>query len=205
MKPSTGAAVRLHRNAVRDRPDSLSAFKWNACPPSPESALIAQRFLILSVWAAALRGLGAIWRNGYRYKKAGVMLLALVRGRYGWDTNRICRSGPIAAMEAAPGIRAAALYDTLGRTAQYLIPACGDIDSSAPPFAPEQGANIPQRMSRCGLTQRESGSASFGIRLSFCEASCRTQACPAALSRACQHSGAPPPDDLCHKAFGGAF
>jgi hypothetical protein len=38
MKPSTGAAVRLHRNAVRDRPESLSAFKWNACPPSPEYA-----------------------------------------------------------------------------------------------------------------------------------------------------------------------
>jgi hypothetical protein len=38
MKPSTEAAVRLHRNAVRDRPDSLSAFKWNVCPPSPESA-----------------------------------------------------------------------------------------------------------------------------------------------------------------------
>jgi len=36
MKQSTGAAVRLHRNAVRDRPESLSAFKWNACPPSPE-------------------------------------------------------------------------------------------------------------------------------------------------------------------------
>jgi len=36
MKPSTGADVRLHRNAVRDRPESLSAFKWNACPPSPE-------------------------------------------------------------------------------------------------------------------------------------------------------------------------
>lgn len=36
MKPSTGAAVRLHRIAVRDRPESLSAFKWNACPPSPE-------------------------------------------------------------------------------------------------------------------------------------------------------------------------
>jgi hypothetical protein len=36
MNPSTGAAVRLHRNAVRDRPESLSAFKWNACPPSPE-------------------------------------------------------------------------------------------------------------------------------------------------------------------------
>jgi hypothetical protein len=39
MKPSTGAAVRLHRNAVRDRPESLSAFKWNACPPSPEPTL----------------------------------------------------------------------------------------------------------------------------------------------------------------------
>src|SRR4029079_17869899 len=39
MKPSTGAAVRLHRNAVRHRPESLSAFKWNACPPSPEYAL----------------------------------------------------------------------------------------------------------------------------------------------------------------------
>jgi hypothetical protein len=38
MKPSTGAAVRLHRNAVRDRPDSLSAFKRNACPLSAESA-----------------------------------------------------------------------------------------------------------------------------------------------------------------------
>ncbi|HYX47548.1 MAG TPA: hypothetical protein VE820_12100, partial [Sphingomicrobium sp.] len=38
MKPSTGTAVRLHRIAVRDRPESLSAFKWNACPPSPEYA-----------------------------------------------------------------------------------------------------------------------------------------------------------------------
>jgi hypothetical protein len=38
MRASTGAAVRLHRNAVRNRPDSLSAFKWNDCPPSPESA-----------------------------------------------------------------------------------------------------------------------------------------------------------------------
>ena len=42
MKPSTGAAVRLHRNAVRDRPESLSAFKWNACPPSPEYPLPAR-------------------------------------------------------------------------------------------------------------------------------------------------------------------
>jgi hypothetical protein len=39
MKPSTGAPVRNHRIAVRDRPESLSAFKWNACPPSPEYPL----------------------------------------------------------------------------------------------------------------------------------------------------------------------
>ena len=42
MKPSMGAAVRLHRNAVRDRPDSLSAFKRNACPLSAESAISAK-------------------------------------------------------------------------------------------------------------------------------------------------------------------
>jgi len=34
------AAVRHHRNAVRDRPESLSAFKWNACPPSTEYPLV---------------------------------------------------------------------------------------------------------------------------------------------------------------------
>src|ERR1019366_10624112 len=39
-RPSDVAAVRHHRNAVRDRPESLSAFKWNACPPSPEYPLV---------------------------------------------------------------------------------------------------------------------------------------------------------------------
>ena len=39
MKPSTGATVRNHRIAVRVRPESLSAFKWNACPPSPDYAV----------------------------------------------------------------------------------------------------------------------------------------------------------------------
>jgi len=38
MKPSTGTAVRDHRNAVRDRSESVSAINWNACPQSPESA-----------------------------------------------------------------------------------------------------------------------------------------------------------------------
>jgi hypothetical protein len=39
LKPSTGAAVRDHRNAVRDRSESLSAIDRNHCPHSPESAV----------------------------------------------------------------------------------------------------------------------------------------------------------------------
>src|SRR5258707_10812345 len=38
VKPSMGAAVRDHRNAVRDRSESLSAINRNTCPQSPESA-----------------------------------------------------------------------------------------------------------------------------------------------------------------------
>jgi hypothetical protein len=38
LKPSTGATVRDHRNAVRDRSESLSAIDRNHCPQSPESA-----------------------------------------------------------------------------------------------------------------------------------------------------------------------
>src|SRR5258708_7020311 len=38
LKPSTGATVRDHRNAVRDRSESLSAINRNTCPQSPESA-----------------------------------------------------------------------------------------------------------------------------------------------------------------------
>src|ERR1700687_4984108 len=40
LKPSTGAAVRDHRNAVRDRSESLSAIDRNHCPHSPESAML---------------------------------------------------------------------------------------------------------------------------------------------------------------------
>src|ERR1700675_3964923 len=39
LKPSTGAAVRDHRNAVRDGSESLSAINRNPCPQSPESAV----------------------------------------------------------------------------------------------------------------------------------------------------------------------
>src|SRR5580658_9812584 len=38
LKPSMGAAVRDHRNAVRDRSESLSAINRNPRPQSPESA-----------------------------------------------------------------------------------------------------------------------------------------------------------------------
>src|SRR5258706_13051858 len=38
LTPSMGAAVRDHRNAVRDRSESLSAINRNTCPQSPESA-----------------------------------------------------------------------------------------------------------------------------------------------------------------------
>src|SRR6266849_1500503 len=38
LKPSMGAAVRDHRNAVRDRSESLSAINRNTRPQSPESA-----------------------------------------------------------------------------------------------------------------------------------------------------------------------
>jgi hypothetical protein len=36
MKPSTGAAVRNRRNAVRDQLECLSAIDWNCCPRSLE-------------------------------------------------------------------------------------------------------------------------------------------------------------------------
>src|SRR5580693_1658082 len=38
LKPSMGAAVRDHRNAVHDRSESLSAINRNPRPQSPESA-----------------------------------------------------------------------------------------------------------------------------------------------------------------------
>jgi predicted transposase YbfD/YdcC len=47
LKPSTGAAVRDHRNAVRDRSESLSAIDRNHCPHSPESAFAARQRLVL--------------------------------------------------------------------------------------------------------------------------------------------------------------
>src|ERR1700675_464985 len=58
LKPSTGAAVRDHRNAVRDRSESLSAIDRNHCPHSPESAVIEVLLMI--------RHLGAHFRRRKR-------------------------------------------------------------------------------------------------------------------------------------------
>src|SRR5262249_45820732 len=50
MKPSTGAAVRDHRNAVRDRSESLSAFNRNRCPQSSQSARArGERFVAILI------------------------------------------------------------------------------------------------------------------------------------------------------------
>jgi hypothetical protein len=57
MKPSTGATVRNHRNAVRLRPESVSAFKWNHCPQSPESAIKERGKGKRAVWTR----IGAAW------------------------------------------------------------------------------------------------------------------------------------------------
>jgi hypothetical protein len=73
MKPSTGAAVRNHRIAVRDRPESLSAFKWNACPPSPESAV--ERTI---AWLNRCRRLAKDWENLNR-KALAFLRLASIR------------------------------------------------------------------------------------------------------------------------------
>jgi hypothetical protein len=55
LKPSTGAAVCDHRNAVRDRSESLSAIDRNHCPHSPESAIYAYLtavYALVAWWAA---------------------------------------------------------------------------------------------------------------------------------------------------------
>jgi DNA invertase Pin-like site-specific DNA recombinase len=52
LKPSTGAAVRDHRNAVRDRSESLSAIDRNHCPHSPESAMPDANRLTIHILAA---------------------------------------------------------------------------------------------------------------------------------------------------------
>ena len=95
---------------------------------------------------AALGGLAAIWRDGCRYKKAGVVLLdlhpaAVARGcSMRWTTraaradaddrsaqhplrSRHCdlrRRWPRASLEIAPGVVVALLHDRVGRAATRL-------------------------------------------------------------------------------------
>jgi hypothetical protein len=55
LKPSTGAAVRDYRNAVRDRSESLSAIDRNHRPHSPESAIKDQQFATAAAHLDAAR------------------------------------------------------------------------------------------------------------------------------------------------------
>src|SRR5258708_1840429 len=71
LKPSMGAAVRDHRNAVRDRSESLSAINRNTCPQSPESALYADRTSTATMRANQMR----LWFASMAY----VLLCALRR------------------------------------------------------------------------------------------------------------------------------
>jgi len=65
-----GAAVRDHRNAVRDRSESLSAINRNTCPQSPESAIkrfsCLDQYLCLAfaqlTWRESLRDIEACLR-----------------------------------------------------------------------------------------------------------------------------------------------
>src|ERR1700694_4503019 len=66
LKPSTGATVRDHRNAVRDRSESLSAIDRNHCPHSSESALPPQ-----SLSGSPIRPICPPKRPPYRVVKTG--------------------------------------------------------------------------------------------------------------------------------------
>src|SRR6266849_2925114 len=69
LKPSMGAAVRDHRNAVRDRSESLSAINRNTCPHSPESAamVLQDNFFVEKILPGAiLRKLSAEEMAEYR-------------------------------------------------------------------------------------------------------------------------------------------
>src|ERR1700693_4921692 len=50
LKLSTGATVRDHRNAVRDRSESLSAIDRNHCPHSSESATYRDTSIDRGAW-----------------------------------------------------------------------------------------------------------------------------------------------------------
>jgi len=75
-----GAAVRDHRNAVRDRSESLSAINRNTCPQSPESAaraFVAKAVLDLPTTSGLLERLAvdATLRRLCGFERASQVLL----------------------------------------------------------------------------------------------------------------------------------
>ena len=89
LKPSTGAAVRDHRNAVRDRSESLSAIDRNHCPHSPESAITHRR----ASYEAVLHPGGTVEAPD----RGNVPLLPA--GRWYFETNSIYLTGPSLALQ----------------------------------------------------------------------------------------------------------
>ena len=80
LKPSTGAAVRDHRNAVRDRSESLSAIDRNHCPHSPESAY-------MSATAAAFA------ESGHGFPPAGIAKVCARLISFAGKSERVGRRG----------------------------------------------------------------------------------------------------------------
>src|SRR6266436_888810 len=87
LKPSMGATVRDHRNAVRDRSESLSAINRKPCPQSPESAVDRGLRAFLLVGAAqrlAIDGDHFCRQAGQRYHpshEAALEFLGVQRGK----------------------------------------------------------------------------------------------------------------------------
>jgi hypothetical protein len=75
-----GAAVRDHRNAVRDRSESLSAINRNTCPQSPESAPAHM------VLRDAIKSTTDMIRYGERQKLIGALGTAVL---VGWLLERV--------------------------------------------------------------------------------------------------------------------
>ena len=116
--------------------------------------------------SAALRGLSAIWRGGFSYKKVGIMFLDLVPAtevqaglfdqpdtpaspttdgcgrpteRPRWPRYHQLRAiGPTASLEAAERVPLAALHDAVGRIAARMTALLSDS-----PFAPGRQRRAP--------------------------------------------------------------
>jgi hypothetical protein len=164
MRRQSLAANRLmvfaHTNRFRPRDAQYDAMRHVAFPVATADTA--------KLIGAARRGLAALYRRGYRYKKAGVILLDLMPAR---ETQ----SGLFDAADSAASkarMRAVdALNQRYGRdTETFALPACGGAGSCA-------------RTSFCRGLRRAGTSCCWSDAGRFC----RYMASSAAFSRACCH------------------